>query len=139
MKQYYKCEIDGVEGYCKTFASSEPLSKGDYVVVPDDDFFKVAVVRERANALKALTNDYVEEMICRIDVSRYLAQQEALTQNAMIERAMRRKMEEMKNLETLKKFADKDSEFAELFTIYRNNLSANPIDWTGAVKEDESI
>ena len=138
MKQYYMVEMDGVEDWCKTIASLEPLYKEDHVVVPEEDFFKVTVEKKRVNALNALTNGHVDEIICKIDVSDYLAQQEALAQNAMIERAMHRKMDEMKNLDTLKKFADKDPEFAELFNIYKNNLAVNSVDWTGAVKEDKS-
>ena len=139
MKHYYKFEIDGEEDYCNVYSSDEPLRKGDYAVVPAEGFFKVACAKSQVNALAALTGGNVEDIICKIDVSAYLEKQNALAQNVLIERAMAKKMAELKNLDTLKKFADKDPEMAVLFETYKRNLSENPVDWSDAVNEDETV
>lgn len=132
MKHYYRFEINYDEDTTVIYSSAEPLRKGDLAVVPlYGERFSVATVKEPVSALYALTNCAdIDDIICTVNVSEYLNRQRVLAERMQIEKVMNMKMSELKTLDTLKKFADKDSDFKALFDMYQKTFAEKSPSWS---------
>lgn len=113
----------------RVFSSDVPLEKESVVVIPDSyGTPTTATVEEKVEEYIALASDYeVEPIICVVDMKAYKKRMNAKNKRAMVLKKMQDKMQEVKLVESLKKYAEKDDVMRTLFKEYENTLKENEV------------
>lgn len=97
------------------------IEVGDYVVVGNYDNVPVtAKVTELVSKYDALSNNrYVSDIIQVVDLKAWQSKREKEIENKILLTKMQDKVSEIKMLETLEKYAGKDSEMLELLKAFK--------------------
>lgn len=113
----------------RVFSSDVTLEKESVVVIPDSfGTPTTATVEEKVEEYIALASDYeVEPIICVVDMKAYKKRMNAKNKRAMVLKKMQDKMQEVKLVESLKKYAEKDDVMRTLFKEYENTLKENEV------------
>lgn len=112
-------------------SSSRVLSKGQLVVIHDDDEFHLATVRRTVGQLEALTTAGragAQPIVDMVDTAAWQARQEAAIKRRRIRQLMDEKMSDITLMDKLRKFADKDSAFKTLYDAYLATLQDDQAD-----------
>lgn len=126
MKKYYRFMLNYDEDETEVYSTDLEMKKGDVAVLPGgDDSFCIGVVMGPVSEFFALTAcQPVEEIVCAVNMVEFRARRDAEIKRMQIQQIMNRKMDEIKTMDTLKKYADKDSDFKRLFDLYQKTLEA---------------
>ena len=96
------------------------LKKGTVVVVGlDCEVVTAKVINEIDDYTALVTGNEIQEIIQVIDLENFHKKLKGKSQKAQIARIMKNKIEEIKMIETLEKYAGKDSEFSVLLETYK--------------------
>ena len=124
MKYYYEVQFNN-DYDSNIYYSELNLQKKDVVVVPvSDDEFEIATILKKVSTTRGLKQevDYGEVLpiIERIDVSEYIRSRRAKAKKAQVLAVLNAKMADIKAMETLEKFAGKDTSFASLLSEFKS-------------------
>lgn len=120
MKFYYVCESQENEREYVCCHNAELKTK-DFIAIEVSQHFIIAKVGKRIDELDVLTNNYdAKEVIQAIDVSKYIANKEAKVKRILLMASLEDKCKEVKLLETLKKYSEKDDEMREMFSMFES-------------------
>lgn len=122
----------------RIFKSNEKVTKGDIVVIYCNysQHPITAEVVKIVDELTALTTRYeIDEVISVINMKNYNEKLENKKAELLLEQAMRSKIEEVKMLDTFKKFADKDPEMQSMLEHY-TKLHSTPKSDSEILSED---
>ena len=139
MKYYYEVQFNN-DYDSSIYCSELTLQKEDVVVVPvSDDEFEIATILKKVSTTRGLKQevDYGEVLpiIEKIDVSEYIRSRRANAKKAQVLAVLNAKMADIKAMETLEKFAVKDTSFASLLNEFKSLASGQiPL---GIDEEDE--
>lgn len=108
----------------RVFSSNAPIEKESTVVIPDSYGVPItAIVVEKVEEYIALSNDYeVEPIICVVDMKEYKKRLSDKNKKALVLKKMQDKMGEVKLIESLKKYAEKDDSMRALFKEYESTI-----------------
>lgn len=113
------------EGYERLYESDRKVAKGDYVVIANyDDVPVTAEVLELVSKYQALTSSRKPEpIIDSVNIKEWKANREKQLDNAILLDKMQEKVQEIKTLEVLEKYAGKDPAMLELLNQYKGQSS----------------
>ena len=102
------------------FSSNQRLPKGSVVVIPNDyNNPTTATIVEKVEEYIALSNkNEIEQIICTVDMNEYKKRLHAKNKKALILRKMQDQLSEVKLIETLKKYSEKDDSMRALMQEY---------------------
>lgn len=121
MKFYYEataqCFYDGTEKFlCEGDCE---LRKKDIVAIEIRGEITTAIIQNSKDELEALLSDETpREIIQKIEVAEYLIKKENKTKKLLLLREMEEKCKEVKLLETLKKYSDRDEDMKMLYNSF---------------------
>ena len=124
MKYYYEVQFNN-DYDSNIYYSELNLQKKDVVVVPvSDDEFEIATILKKVSTTRGLKQevDYGEVLpvIEKIDVSEYIRSRRAKAKKTQVLAVLNAKMADIKAMETLEKFAGKDTSFASLLSEFKS-------------------
>ncbi len=122
--KFYKVEtIESKERYLVSNAIE--LKKGDIVVIANDNGEIVtAQVNDEVDEYTALIKgNEVEKILHVMDLKNWHERRNAKVKKSQLERIMKDKIELIKNMELLEKYAGKDSTFATLLAEFKQASS----------------
>ena len=136
---YYNVALNYDEYDLAVYSTTKSLKKGDLVIVDDyNNRLVIGEIDSEISELKAITeHTEIAEIYSIIDTKAWQDNLKKRIERVQIERIMDRKMNELKALDTLKKFADKDGEFKVLFERYQATFNENTLT-DETVLEDEN-
>ena len=118
--KYY--ELMCIESEEKILQSSvQELKNGAVVVVGHSygDVVTAKVIKEIDEYTALVSGDEIPKIIQVVDLKEFYSQRKAKAQKSQIERIMKGKIEEIKMIEQMEKFAGKDSDFGILLETYK--------------------
>lgn len=118
--KYYRLEtVESQESYLKS--SERELKENDVVVVIDYDCMPVTAraLKEIDKYTALVSGEEIEPIFAYLDMTEINRLKEGKIRRNQIERIMKEKIEEVKMLETLEKYAGKNEEFGALLIAYK--------------------
>ncbi|MEG3039463.1 MAG: hypothetical protein RR788_04095 [Erysipelotrichaceae bacterium] len=97
------------------------LEKKDYVVVEIENEFMVARIKNKVDELEAmLSGANSKEVIQKIEMKEYFVKKENKVKRLLLLSEMEEKCKEVKMLETLKKYSDRDEDMKAMYEQFEN-------------------
>lgn len=114
---------------CCIYKSNNEVKKGDIVIIENpcgQNPITAEVVLTNVSIQKALTVRYeIEEVIAVVDMTEYNAKREMKIQKTVLAEKLKDKMDQVKLVESFRKFSEKDDEMRELFKQFQELNNPN--------------